>query len=92
MLYRLKQLVTIRFILTVCLLLSMAYAGYSMYYKINYWGFSLAPKTRANVWTVEADVAFETISEQAFDKLLEANKELQAGALAVLYDKIVKHS
>ncbi len=59
MLYRLKQLVTIRFILTVCLLLSMAYAGYSMYYKINYWGFSLAPKTRANVWTVEADVAFE---------------------------------
>ena len=40
----------------------------------------------------EADVAFETISEQAFDKLLEANKELQAGALAVLYDKIVKHS
>ncbi len=59
MLYRLKRLVTIRFILTIFLLISLGYAGYSMYYKINYWGFSLAPKTRANVWTVEADVSFE---------------------------------
>lgn len=40
----------------------------------------------------EVEVTIELISEQAFDKLLDANKELQAGALAVLYDKIVKHS
>ena len=59
MLYRLKKLVTIRFILTLFLLASVVYAGYAMYYKINYWGFSLFPKTKTNVWTVEADVSFE---------------------------------
>lgn len=36
-----------------------------------------------------ADVKIETITEASFDKLVEANKEVIAGAFAVLYDKMV---
>ncbi len=59
MLYRLKRLCTVRFILTVFLLFSLAYAAYTAYYKIRYWGFSPAPKANTNVWTVEANIQYE---------------------------------
>lgn len=36
------------------------------------------------------DVKIETLTESAFDKLVESNKDVPAGALAVLYDKMVK--
>ena len=36
------------------------------------------------------EVTLETLTESAFDKLLDANKDVPAGALAVLYDKMVK--
>lgn len=36
------------------------------------------------------EVTLETLSGPAFDKLLDANKDVPAGALAVLYDKMVK--
>lgn len=36
------------------------------------------------------EITLETLTEPAFDKLLDANKDVPAGALAVLYDKIVK--
>ncbi len=36
------------------------------------------------------EVALETLTGSAFDKLVESNKDVPAGALAVLYDKIVK--
>lgn len=59
MIYRLKRLFTVRFILTLMLLASIAYAGYSAYYKVEYWGFSFAPKSKTNVWTVEANIQYE---------------------------------
>ncbi len=36
------------------------------------------------------DVKIETLTELAFDKLVDANKDVPAGALAVLFDKMVK--
>lgn len=36
------------------------------------------------------EVTLETLTGSAFDKLVESNKDVPAGALAVLYDKIVK--
>ena len=36
------------------------------------------------------EVTLETLTGSAFDKLLDANKDVPAGALAVLYDKMVK--
>lgn len=59
MLYKFKRLLTIRFILTLFLLLSMVYAAYSAFYKIEYWGFSFSPKTKANLWTIEANIQYE---------------------------------
>ena len=49
---------TVRGILFVLLFISMAFAGYSIYYKIKYWGFSLSPQKNADVWTVEAHISF----------------------------------
>lgn len=36
------------------------------------------------------EITLETLTGSAFDKLLDANKDVPGGALAVLYDKIVK--
>lgn len=36
------------------------------------------------------EVTLETLTELAFDKLVDANKDVPAGALAVLFDKMVK--
>ena len=35
------------------------------------------------------EITLETLTGPAFDKLLDANKDVPAGALAVLYDKMV---
>lgn len=36
------------------------------------------------------EITLETLTEPAFDKLLDTNKDVPAGALAVLYNKMVK--
>lgn len=36
------------------------------------------------------DVKIESLTELAFDKLVDANKDVPAGALAVLFDKMAK--
>ena len=38
----------------------------------------------------QVDVKIESLTELAFDKLVDANKDVPAGALAVLFDKMVK--
>ena len=53
-----KHFFSVRLLLTVFLVLSLGFAGYSMYYKIKYWGFSLSPKQSANVWAIEAHINF----------------------------------
>ena len=50
-------------VLGIGLLLSILFAAYRMYYKIEYWGFSFAPRQKTAVWTVEAHVSFEPTGE-----------------------------
>ena len=54
----LKKFTSVRFILTIGLLLSVAFAAYSIYYKVRYWGFDFAPKKSTAVWTIEAQISF----------------------------------
>lgn len=53
-----KKIFTVRRVLTFLLIISTLFAGYSIYYKIKYWGFSFAPKQMSDVWTIEAHVTF----------------------------------
>ena len=41
----------------------MVYAGYSIYYKIKYWGFTVSPKQVTDVWTIDAKISFEAVGE-----------------------------
>jgi hypothetical protein len=59
----LKSFFNVRIALTICLLLSIAFAGYSMYYKVKHWGFSLSNEKIARVWMVEAHISFEPTGE-----------------------------
>lgn len=59
----LKKLFSIRSILSILLLLSIGFAGYSIYYKMNYWGFSFSPKKNTNIWTVEAHISFNAYGD-----------------------------
>ena len=55
----LQKLKSVRMVLGIGLLLSILFAAYRMYYKIEYWGFSFAPRQKTAVWTVEAHVSFD---------------------------------
>lgn len=59
----LKKVFSVRIILSILLLLSVAYAGYGIYYKVEYWGFHFAPRQNANVWSIEAHISFEPTGE-----------------------------
>lgn len=59
----LKKFLSVRYILSLCLVLSIGFAAYSMYYKITYWGFDFAPKKSTAVWTIEAHITFEPNGE-----------------------------
>ena len=59
----LKKFSSVRFVLFTLLLLSAVFAGYSIYYKIKYWGFNFAPKKLTDIWTIEAHISFEPTNE-----------------------------
>lgn len=59
----LRKLCSTRVVLTILLLLSLAYASFSIYYKIAYWGFNFTPKQNSDIWTVEAHINFEPTGE-----------------------------
>lgn len=52
-----------RKLLVFLLLASMIFAGYSIYYKVKYWGFNFTPKQSTDIWTIEAHIAFESNGE-----------------------------
>ncbi|MDR2902177.1 MAG: inactive transglutaminase family protein [Lactobacillales bacterium] len=54
-----KKFFSVRIVLTIGLILSIAFATYSIHYKIKYWGFTTNPKQVTNLWTVEAHVSFQ---------------------------------
>ena len=54
-----RRILTIRFWLFMFLFATIIYAAYGIYYKVNYWGFSLSPNEKTNVWTIEGKIAFQ---------------------------------
>ncbi len=54
----LKKLASVRGALATLLFLAAIYAAYSIYYKVEYWGFSVTPKQNTNLWSVEAHISF----------------------------------
>lgn len=59
----LKQIFSVRKILSIFLLLSIAYAVYCIYYKVEYWGFHFAPRQNADIWSIEAHISFDPTGE-----------------------------
>ena len=54
-----RKFCSVRNVLGVLLGLALLYAGFSAYYKVKYWGFSVSPKQSAKVWAIEAHVSFQ---------------------------------
>lgn len=54
---------TVRKVLSFLLFLSILYAGYSIYYKIRYWGFTVSPKRVTDVWKIDAKITFTAMGE-----------------------------
>lgn len=59
----LRKLASVRGVLSILLLLAVIYAGFSIYYKVEYWGFSFTPKQNTNLWSVEAHISFTPTGE-----------------------------
>lgn len=53
-----KSLKSVRLLLGIGLFLSVIFAAYSIYYKIEYWGFSFKPRQTIPVWTLETHLNF----------------------------------
>ena len=58
-----RKLWSVRGVLTICLLLSIAFAGFATYYKIVHWGFGIKPYQGTDVWTVDAHISFMPTGE-----------------------------
>lgn len=58
-----KNLFTVRKILTLCLFLSIIFTVFSVYYKITYWGFDFRPNRTASVWRIDAHISFKPTGE-----------------------------
>lgn len=53
------QFIHIRRILFSLLFLSVLLTAYSIYYKVKYWNFSLAPNASTDIFIVDAHISFE---------------------------------
>ena len=58
-----RNLASVRGVLTILLVLAVLFAGYGIYYKIRYWGFSFTPGQNTNLWSVEAHISFMPTGE-----------------------------
>ena len=54
-----KNIFSVRGILAIFLLLSVIFASAATYYKIEYWGFSINPREKSDVWTIDTHISFE---------------------------------
>ncbi|MDR1694218.1 MAG: inactive transglutaminase family protein [Lactobacillaceae bacterium] len=59
-----KKIKSVRFVLFVCLLISIIVAATSTYYKVKYWGFSFKPKQSTGVWSIEEHISFMPTGEK----------------------------
>lgn len=87
----LKKIISVRGILTILLLLSVAAAAVATYYKIVYWGFSFRPQDKSDVWTVDAHVSFKPTGDPievslSTPRISKEYKILSADVVAPGYD------
>lgn len=54
----LNKIKSIKFILSICLIISLAGAIFATYYKVKYWGFSFTPRQTENIWNIETNISF----------------------------------
>lgn len=60
----LRKIKSVRFVLSVCLFISIIITAASVYHKVKYWGFSLKPKQSTGVWTIEEHISFTPTGEK----------------------------
>ena len=53
-----KKFFTVKKVLSFFLVLSIAFAAFSAYYKIKYWGFGIEPTASSDVWMIDAHISF----------------------------------
>ncbi len=58
-----KKIFTVRKVLTYLLILASVFTAWSIYYKINFWGFSFKPNQKTAIWTLETQISFMPTGE-----------------------------
>lgn len=65
-----KKIFSVRGILTLFLLLSIGFASLATYYKITHWGFSINPREKTDVWTIDAHISFIPLPNENIEVVL----------------------
>ncbi len=93
----LTKFFTIRKVLSFLLFCTVVYSGYSIYYKVKYWGFSLSPKAVTDVWTIDAKISFNVVGDNVQVSLAVPNdrdgfkilsEEIVAKGYKIAQDKV----
>lgn len=59
-----KKFFNVRRVLFLLLILSICFAGYTAYYKINFWGFSIKPNQKTEIFVVDSHISFDSLGEE----------------------------
>ena len=70
-----NNLFSVRKVLFLFLLVSLAYACYASFYKVKYWGFTFSPKKTTDVWTIDAKVSFRAVDGNVEASLAVPNEK-----------------
>lgn len=85
--FNLKNLFSIRKVLSFLLLLSIIYSLYSINYKIKYWGFTFSPKVLTDIWVVDAKITFDATDDDVTVAL--SIPEDNNGGFEILSEEII---
>ena len=87
-----KKIFSVRGVLTIFLLLAVIFATITTYYKTEVWGFSINPKEKTDVWTIDAHISFMPVNnekitvELATPRISEGYKILSEDVVAKGYE------
>ncbi|MBO7244037.1 MAG: UUP1 family membrane protein [Alphaproteobacteria bacterium] len=71
----LKKMIFVRIFLLLGLFTSILFAGYGIFYKINYLDFSFTPQKKTPVWSVEAHLTFQPTAKESKITFARPQKE-----------------
>lgn len=87
-----KKIFSVRGVLTIFLVLAVIFATITTYYKTEVWGFSINPKEKTDVWTIDAHISFMPVNnekitvELATPRISEGYKILSEDVVAKGYE------